>query len=90
MSDIIRLVTAAERSEAEQAEYATAAHAEAVSMLERALEMVKERKVSSVAVAIAFADRSYGSLIPVVGDDMGLLAGAAADLGWRIAKACDS
>lgn len=89
MSDIIRLVTAAERTEAEETAYCDAAHAEAVEMLERALEMAKERRVSSVAVAFAFADRSYGSLIPLKGNDVGLLLGSVTDLAYRLTKDSD-
>lgn len=89
MSEVIRLVTTVDRAAAEQAEYAGAAHCEAVSMLERALELVRASPTSSVAVAIAFQDRSYASLVPISGDDIGLLKGAVMDMAHRLCVAAD-
>jgi hypothetical protein len=84
VSDVIRLVTAAERAAAEQVEYENDAHAEAVAMLERALAFVKERKVGAVAIAVALDDGGYGHFLPVVGNRIGHLAGAIADMQWNL------
>lgn len=81
---IIRLVPAPERAAEEERAYVDAAHEEAVHMLERALDLVRERRVSSVGIAIAFTDRTYGTLIPVAGNDIGLLLGAISDLQFRV------
>ena len=86
---VIRLVTAAERQEAEREEYEAGAHAEAVSMLERALEMVKERKVGAVAIAFALDDGSYGHLLPVAGNRIGHLKGAIVDMQYTLCRSFD-
>ena len=84
MSDVLRLVTRPERDAAEQREYEDAAHAEAVCMLEDALELVRARKVGAVAVAFAFDDGGYGSLVPRAGNRIGHLIGAMADAQFRL------
>lgn len=86
MSDVLRLVTLPEREAEERTAYEDGAHSEAVDMLERALAMVKERKVSSVAIAFAFDDQAYGSLIPTAGNKMGHLIGAVADMQHRLLR----
>jgi hypothetical protein len=86
MSDVIRLITATDRAAAEQAEYEDSAHAEALSMLERAIGLVKERKVGSVAIAFALDDGSYGHLLPVAGNRIGHLVGAVADMQWSLLR----
>lgn len=80
MSDIIRLVTSADRAAQEEAEYADAAHAEAVEMLERAANLLRDRKVGAIAIAFAMDDGSYGHLLPVAGNRIGHLVGAIADM----------
>ncbi len=88
--EVLHLVTAAEREAAAEEEYRVAAHAEAVSMLERALELVRERRVGSVVIALAFEDGGYGSLIPGVGDNLGHLIGAVADAQHRLIRSTES
>ncbi len=87
--DVLHLVTAAERAAAAETEYRDAAHVEAVSMLERALELVRDRKAGGVVVALAFDDGSYGSLIPVVGNRVGHLIGAVADAQHRLIRSTE-
>jgi hypothetical protein len=84
--DVIRLVTATDLAATEQAEYEDAAHSEAVSMLERALALVKERKTSAVAIALAFDDGGYGHLLPIAGNRIGHLVGAIADMEFTLLR----
>lgn len=86
MSDVIRLITPRDRAEAEEREYADAAHAEAIAMLERALAFVRDRKVASVAIVFALDDGSYGHLLPEVGNRIGHLIGGLADAQFNILR----
>lgn len=52
-------------------------HAEAVTMLERALAMAKERKLEGVAITLVFADGCYGRLVPTVMANAARLIGAS-------------
>jgi hypothetical protein len=82
--NVVRLVTLPEREAADAQVYADESHAEAVAMLERALEIVKARPTACVAIAFAFADRSFGNHIPTAGNDVGLLLGAIADMEYQL------
>lgn len=63
--------------------YEEASHAEAVAMLEKALELAKRKKLASVAIAFAFPDGAYGSLTPTDGNQIGaLIAGTT----WIITR----
>lgn len=88
--DVLRLVTPAERAAEADREYIDAAVAEASSMIERAAQLLAEREAGhravSVAIAIAFEDGSYGSLIPLGGDHLGHLLGAVVDMQYRLLK----
>lgn len=86
MSDIIKLVTAAEREAEADQEYKDNAHTEAVQMLESMLELVKSRKVASVAIAVAFEGGEYGHCLPTTGDKLGHLIGALADAQYNLLK----
>jgi len=70
MSDdnvVVRLVPLAERQAKEEQAYLDEAHAEALSMLDRARKVIEEHggRVTGLAISIAWEDGSYGRLIPV-------------------------
>lgn len=86
--DVIRLVP---RDERERERFAELAHHDAEALIETARGLVAEavaegRKVVGLAVAVAFSDGSYGSLIPVNACDYGRLLGAVADLQFRLLR----
>lgn len=90
--NVIPFVSMAQREQLEQqrttqeiADYAAAAHEEAVSMLEEALRFVRENpNVASVAIAYSFFTGSYATQIPRRGDQMGALIGATAALTFKL------
>lgn len=53
--------------------YEDESHAEAIAMLEKALDLAKRKKLASVAIAVAFPDGAYGSLVPTAGNQIGAL-----------------
>ena len=87
---IVRLVTARDAHAEAVKEYEENATGEAIAMLERVLAELKARPVgqraSSVAIAVAYEDGAYGSLIPLAGDKLGHLIGAIADMQYRLLR----
>lgn len=80
MSDegITKLVTKAEREQIDDSRCIDEAHAEALAMLEKAKELIRahDRRVTGLAIAVAFEDGAYGRLVPTVQCRTGLLIGA--------------
>lgn len=86
---VIRLKTMPEREAEADKAYEDRAHATAIRMLEEALAMVRgqtERRVTGVAIAFAFSDRSYASHIPVDADNYGSLIAAVCDTEYRLMR----
>jgi hypothetical protein len=77
---VFRLVTRAQRTADEDAAYADQCHAETVAALERTLEQVRERKAHGVAIAVIFADGSFGTRFSKVFRGVDRLIGAASRL----------
>lgn len=80
---VIRLVTAPPVDQ-QREEYAVASRAEVISMLDQALRIARGRPVAAIAIAFAFEDGSFGSIVPELGTDVGRLLGAVSDMEYRI------
>lgn len=80
---VVRLVTAQEREAKLDAEFENSAHAEAISMLERTLEMVR-RRPAQVAIAIAFSDGAIGTTIPAINQYLVPLVAATNHMNHRL------
>jgi hypothetical protein len=78
--DVIKLVTAPEREAAEERSFAEQVHEEAIGMLERALVMARERRLTGVAIAFAWEDGSYGRMMPSLMARWAALIGSVATL----------
>lgn len=78
MTDVIKLVTVPEREAAETTVFEEAVHEEAIAMLEKALEMAKERRLTGIAISLAWADGSYGRITPTLRSHWAALIGAVA------------
>lgn len=78
MTDAIRLVPKAELDAKEELTFRGEVNEEARAMLDKALEMVNSRKVSGIAICLAFEDGSYGRLLPSLTSNMAALIGSVA------------
>lgn len=78
MSEVIKLTTVPEREAAEAKAYDEAVHEEAIGMLEKALVMARERRLTGVAISFAWADGSYGRMMPTLMHHWAALIGAVA------------
>ena len=85
---VVRLVTKVEAereaSEAAEANSITEAQEACLKALERAAELVKSNPASCVAIAVAFQDGSFGSVIPFHPPNVGLLIGAISYMEFRL------
>lgn len=77
---------AAERDANERKEYDTAAHDEAITMLNEAIEIAKRLNATGVVIGLAFPDGSYGSYIPTAANNVAGLLAALADCQYRLLK----
>jgi len=87
--DVIKFRTRTQIQVDDEQAYEGAAHAEAIAMLEEALEFVRNKqggRVTGVAIALAFADRAYASHVPLHADNCGSLIAAIADCQYRMMK----
>lgn len=83
---IIRLVTARERDELQDAKDREDDHAEAIAMLERMLAIARadDRRLAGVAIAFVFENGGYGELVPSRCGSMAAMVGAVATMQQRL------
>ena len=77
-ASIVRLETAEMREARLEADHRAVIKEEAIENLERMIEMVKERGVAGLAIAVVFEDNTYGRIIPKFTTNMAGLIGAVA------------
>lgn len=76
--DVIPLCPRAQRDADAEAQYVEAAHQEALGMIERAGELVREHRAVGVAVVFVLADGGYCRMLPYVSYNTAALIGAMA------------
>lgn len=89
MGEVVQLVTKEERLRADDEAVSQVAHLEAVSMLEKMLEMMKTKKVSGLSISVVFDDGDYGHVIPKMTTDMSRLIGATAAMQHALIASTD-
>lgn len=73
---VIRLETKQQRADRQDQEYRDEVQREALTMLEMMIGLVKERRISGLAIAFAWEDGYYGRLLPTLTSNMAALIGS--------------
>lgn len=89
--NVVRLVTRRERDEIEEQVCRDESNAEAIELLEAVLEKARDgTRVVGVAIAIAYGDHGFASVVPNRTENVGALIAGLADCQHRILSRLDT
>lgn len=87
---VVKLVTMPERAAAEDASYRDQVQAEAIAILEKALALVRGKRVAGVTVSLVFEDGCFGWVTPDLTTNLSGLIGAVSSTLNELHKRGDS
>lgn len=87
---VVKLVTMPERAAAEDAAYREQVQVEAIAILEKALALVRDKRVAGVTVSLVFEDGCFGWVTPDLTTNLSGLIGAVSSTLNELHKRGDS